>query len=512
MKRRYILAIDQGTTGSTALLLDISRPGALSVSARAGCDFKQHYPKPGWVEHDLDAIWASVRQAVVDVCQNQSDRDRAFRTSAIEAIGITNQRETICLFEPDSAKAVRNAIVWQCRRSSDICKRLKELGHENSLRKRTGLVLDPYFSATKLTWWLENDAEVKDLLSSGRALVGTIDSFLLYRLTGSKVFATEPSNASRTLLCDLETGQFHEELFEPFDIPKGITLAEIKDSAGFFGKTKGLDFLPDGIPITGILGDQQAALAGQGCFGIGEAKCTYGTGAFLLVNTGREIKRSKHGLVTTIAWSLGGERSYALEGSSFIAGAAVQFVRDQLGFISTSAQSQQMSEQVAAAPEIYFVPALSGLGAPLWEPNARGAFLGLTRGTTKDELVRATLEGVAFQVHDLVDAMSKDLGAPFEFLRVDGGAAQNDVLMRSQANISNLPVDRPRNLETTALGAGLFAGLGAGVYSSLSELTELRVKDQVFHPETSFADRRDEWLDGWYRAIAAVRAFAKRST
>lgn len=510
MSEHYLLAIDQGTTGSTVLVIDMANPKQPTIIGRATTDFKQYYPQPGWVEHQLDEIWLSVKQSCTRALQIAAQTKHTFNAKNIAAIGITNQRETLCTFDRQTGQAPIPAIVWQCRRSADISSALKKSGVESKVREKTGLVLDPYFSATKMSWLLKNKPEIKTAMERGQLVWGTIDTYLLHRLTAGQVFATEPSNASRTMLLNLKTGQFDPELLEIFGIPGSSCLPEVKSSASIFGKTSKLDFLPDGIPIAGILGDQQAALAGQSCFDVGEAKCTYGTGAFLLLNTGQEMRRSKTGMLTTVAWSVNNQLTYAFEGASFIAGAAVQFLRDQLGIIPTANVTESMALNETAAPHVYFVPALAGLGAPYWDPHARGAFLGLTRGTSNAQLVRATLEGIAFQVNDLLKAMAQDLGQPIQVLRVDGGATANNLLMQLQANISAMPVDRPKILETTAFGAAMFAGLGVGLYQRLDDLKAARVVDKIFQNEQD-ALQRDK-LQGWQRAVKAVQVFANHES
>ncbi len=511
MGKNFLLAIDQGTTGSTVLVIDAKNPKDLKILGRATVDFKQYYPKPGWVEHDLDEIWFSVRKACQQAMAQAETQGANFSAQGIAAIGITNQRETLCTFERKSGKALAPAIVWQCRRSTELCAGWRQAGLEKNIQAKTGLVLDPYFSGSKMTWLMRENPSVAKSIREGKAVWGTIDTFLLFRLTSGDVFATEPSNASRTLLFDIHKGQYADDLLKLFEIPSASNLPEVRDSAQIFGTTRGLDFLPDGIPIAGILGDQQAALAGQACFQPGEAKCTYGTGAFLLVNAGSHGVTSKAGMLTTIAWSLGGKRTYALEGSAFIAGAAVQFLRDQLGIIPSAQVTQAMAKDVIASPEIYFVPALAGLGAPYWNPKARGAFLGLTRGTSNAQIVRATLEGISFQVADLIRSMAKDLGKPLEILRVDGGASANDLLMEMQADFAEITVDRPRNLETTAFGAALFAGLGVGLYKSFDDLATARHSEKIFKPETNATAKtaREHKLRGWARAVRAVEVFSE---
>jgi glycerol kinase len=508
MEKQFILAIDQGTTGSTVLVVDVTDPKMTKITGRKTTDFEQHYPKTGWVEHDLEDIWSSVESSAIGAMKQAADS--GFSKDKIIAIGITNQRETLCVFDRKTSKPVRKAIVWQCKRSADICTRLKKDGVEELFKKKTGLVLDPYFSGTKITWIMENDQSSADAIKSGKAVMGTIDTYLMHRLSAGEAFVTEASNASRTLAFNIETGCWDDELLKLLKIPSKEVLPEVKPSAGVFGKTKGLGFLPDGIPISGALGDQQAALAGQACFSAGESKCTYGTGAFFLLNTGSELMRSKHGLLTTVAWSLDGKLTYCFEGASFVAGAAVQFLRDQLGMIASAPETEEIAASVEAAPEVYFVPALAGLGAPYWDAAAQGAFLGLTRGTTKEQMVRAVLEGMIFQVGDLAEAMGQDLGKPISILKVDGGASANDLAMQIQADYSDIPVDRPQNLETTAYGAAMFAGLGVGLYSGLEELGNVRKTERVFKatPDAKGVEKRKKWQEGWQRAIKAVRLFA----
>lgn len=503
----YILAIDQGTTGTTALMLALAADGQHHVVAKATANFTQHFPQAGWVEHDLRELWASVQEACVQALQEAARQVSGFRASSIQAIGLTNQRETLCFFKRHSGEPLRRALVWQDKRSLALCQQLRAEGRETEVRAKTGLLLDPYFSGPKLRWALEKEPQLRAELTAGRGLVGTVDTYLLYRLTAGASFFTEASNASRTLLFNTAQGCWDEGLGELFRLPSLAVLPEVCDSIAEFGKTKGLDFLPDGIPIGAMLGDQQAALAGQGCFAAGEAKCTYGTGAFLLLQLGAQRLEPPAGLVTTVAWSLQGQRSYAFEGSAFIAGAAVQFIRDQLHWISKAGESEQLARGVSAAPEVYFVPALSGLGAPWWTPEARGAFFGLTRGTTQAQLVRATLEGIAFQVCDLLTAMRAARKAGIHCLRVDGGAAENPLLLQIQANFAGLRVERALCAESTALGVALFAALGCGFFSSLADLGSRRELAASFEPDRAVETAAA--LAGWKRAVKAVQVFAE---
>ena len=476
-----ILAIDQGTTGSTALILDRQ----LSVLARANREFPQHFPKPGWVEHDPEDIWASVGGAISAALeQGQLDAAR------IASVGITNQRETSLLWRRDSGRPIHRALVWQDRRTAEVCKalRAREDGASEALiKERTGLVCDPYFSATKLAWVLDEVEGARAAAEAGELAAGTIDTYLVWRMTGGAVHATEPSNASRTLLWPL-SGRAGEgcrdwdaELCQLLRVPEKV-LPEVRPSMAHFGETQGVPGLPDGIPIHGIAGDQQAALFGQACFARGQAKCTYGTGAFVVLNTGPEIVRSNHGLLTTVAWQIGDETTYCLEGSAFMAGAVVQWLRDGLQFFESSAEVEILARSVEDAGGVILVPAHAGLGAPHWRPEARGLIRGLSRGTTRAHIARAALEGIALEVGDLLQAMSDDLGAPLGGLRVDGGAAANDLLMQIQADLINVPLARPTILESTALGATFLAGLGAGLWAGPEEVARAWKQDREFTP------------------------------
>ena len=487
---RAVLAIDQGTTGSTALVLD----ERLAVRGRGDADFAQHFPEPGHVEHEPDDIWRSVLDAV-----QQALAQAALPTAAIAALGITNQRETAVVWDRTTGTPVHRAIVWQDRRTTDVCARLAAAGHAESVRRRTGLPLDPYFSATKFAWLLDHGG-LRARAERGELAGGTIDSFVLHRLTGGAVHATDATNACRTSLCDLATLQWSDELCALFRVPRAL-LPAIRPNVGTFGHTRGVPGLRDGIPITGMAGDQQAALFGQGCFAPGTAKCTYGTGAFLLRNTGRAPIPSRHGLVTTLAWDLPGERSYALEGSAFVAGACVQWLRDGLGIIDSSAAIEPLARSVPDSGGVMVVPAFTGLGAPHWRPEARGVITGLSRGTTKAHLARAVLEGIALQNVDILQAMERDAGEPLRELRVDGGAAANDLLVQFQADVLGVPIRRPKNLETTALGAAFLAGLGAGVWSSTADLATLWREQARFTPAMP-PDQVATWRARWAAAVA----------
>src|SRR5512140_202090 len=489
----HVLAIDQGTTGTTVLILD----RRLGVRAKVNQEFRQIFPKPGWVEHDLEDIWGSTLATI-----QRALREAGIGGRDVAAIGITNQRETTSLWERRSGRPIHHAIVWQDRRTTDACARLKAEGHEAAVREKTGLVLDPYFSATKLRWLLENVKGAEEKARDGALAFGTIDTFLVWRLTGGLVHVTDVSNASRTLLVDLRTRDWDRGLLDLFGVPRSL-LPEIRPSSQVYGVTKGVKVLPDGIPVAGIAGDQQAALFGQACFEPGEAKCTYGTGAFLLQNTGPEPVFSSRGLLTTVAWSVGGEVAYALEGSSFIAGAAVQWLRDGLGLIKKAADVEALAKQVKDAGDVVFVPALAGLGAPHWRPEARGVIRGLDRGTTAAHLARATLEGIAFLINDLAEAMRAEAQRPIPVFKVDGGASQNDLLMQFQADLLGVPVERPRLIETTAFGAAFLAGLATGVWKDREEIRRSWKVGKRFEPRMSPAEREGH-VARWRKALEAA--------
>lgn len=489
MAEHIILAIDQGTTGTTVLAVDSN----LRIVGKATQEFPQIFPKPGHVEHDGAAIWKSVEEAT-EQCLSKAN----LSTDQIGAIGITNQRETTCLFDR-SGKSLHNFIVWQCRRTEDICQSLKKDGHEELFRKKTGLVLDPYFSGTKMKWLLDNVPQAREQTASGDALFGTIDSWLVYQLTGQEVHVTDVTNASRTLLMDLQTCQWDDQLLDILTVPKQ-SLPAIASSSEVYGKTKGLSFLPDGIPIAGIAGDQQAALFGQACFSPGEAKCTYGTGCFLLLNTGTEIVHSENGLLTTVAVKLGDEVHYALEGAAFIGGAAVQWLRDGLKMIQSAEDIEALAKTVEASGDVSFIPALAGLGAPHWRPNARGLLCGLSRDSNQGHIARAVLEGIALQNRDILEAMAADAGA-LTSLKVDGGASANNLLMQFQADMLNVPCIRPEVVETTALGAAALAGLAVGAFGHRDEVHKVWREDRVFTPDMDTAERASH-LEKWDRAVS----------
>ncbi|MEO1233231.1 MAG: glycerol kinase GlpK [Myxococcota bacterium] len=487
-----VLAIDQGTTGTTALLVDKD----LRVIASVNREFRQIFPQPGWVEHDLEDIWRSVVDTVAAVVQ-----EAHVDTARIAAIGITNQRETVGIWDRATHAPVHNAIVWQCRRTAGRCQALKDEGHLELFREKTGLLLDPYFSGTKLTWLLDEVEGVRARAEAGELAAGTIDSFLVWRLTGGARHVTDVTNASRTLLFDLASGDFDDALLKVLRVPASL-LPEVRSSSEVYGETKGVPGLPDGIPIAGMAGDQQAALFGQACFRPGDVKCTYGTGAFIVLHTGTEIRRSSHDLLTTVAWQLGADAplEYAMEGSVFSAGSAVQWLRDGLGIIDKAADVEALAASVSDSGEAVFVPALTGLGAPHWKPHARGLIAGITRGTGRPELARATLEGIALQCHEVIEALQSDAGARLNDIRVDGGAAANDLLMQMQADLAGQTVVRPDMLETTAAGAAFLAGLAVGLFPSKAAITEVWREDRRFEPTS---DRRavERLLAKWKSAV-----------
>jgi glycerol kinase len=495
--RRFVLALDQGTTGSTALVVD----GDGAVRARGYAELPQHFPRPGWVEHDPEDIWSTMETAA-----GQALHAAGITGADVAAIGITNQRETAVLWERASGRPVHPAIVWQCRRTAEMCDRLKADGLEALFRRKTGLVLDAYFSGTKIRWLLDHVEGARARAEQGALAFGTVDTWLLWRLTGGRVHATEPSNASRTLCFDIEKLAWDGELTAALGVPMAL-LPEVRPSAGVFGETAGGGVLPAGIPITGIAGDQQAALFGQNCLEPGAAKNTYGTGCFVLVNTGPRPVVSTHGLLTTVAWSLGDRVDYALEGSVFIAGAAVQWLRDGLEIIARAAETQALAESVPDTGGVYLVPAFVGLGAPYWDPYARGTLVGLTRGTGRAHLARAALEAIAYQSRDVLDAMAADARAPITSLRVDGGASANDFLCQFQADMLGVEVLRPSVTETTGLGAAYLAGVGAGLWQPGDLGSRWRL-DRRFVPRMAPA-AREAAQRGWRRAIERARAWAE---
>jgi glycerol kinase len=491
---KYILAIDQGTTGTTAMLFD--RSG--KVMAKVNHEFPQYFPRSGWVEHDPLEIWTSVLETVEEALSAAGSKP-----SDIASIGITNQRETSVFWERSSLEPVGRAIVWQCRRSADICEQLKLDGLEERFRSRTGLMLDPYFSGTKITWKMQNDPEFAKMAMSGDVCFGTVDSWLLAKLTGGRVHATDYSNASRTLMYNIHELDWDDDLLGSLGVPR-LILPEVKPSSGVFGETDPASFFGEAIPIGGVAGDQQAALFGQACYSPGMTKNTYGTGSFVLMNTGEKPVDSKTGMLTTIAWGLDGKVTYALEGAIFITGAAIQWLRDGLRIIKDATEAGPIAETVEDTGGVYFVPALVGLGAPYWDPYARGAIVGITRGTTREQLVRATVDSMAYQVRDVMGAMESDSGIKVVSLRVDGGASVMNVLLQFQSDLLGVEVRRPVVAETTALGAAYLAGLAVGYWKDVDEVERIWESDRAFEPAAD-PGVMDIKYAGWKQAVERAR-------
>jgi glycerol kinase len=486
---RHVISIDQGTTGTTVLVLDET----LQVRGRGYQEFRQVYPEPGWVEHDPEDIWASVC-AALRAALHEVD------PGSIAAIGITNQRETTVVWDRRTGRAIHHAIVWQDRRTAARCAELTSAGKARRVRELTGLPIDPYFSGTKLAWLLHHVPGAAAAAIAGELAFGTVDTYLLWRLTGGAVHATDTSNASRTLLFDLHALAWADELLELFGAPRQV-LPGVVESSGIVGQTRGVPGIRDGVPIAGLAGDQQSALFGQACFAPGDAKCTYGTGAFILMNTGDRPIASQSGLVTTVAWKLStGELRYALEGSAFIAGAAVQWLRDGLGLFRSAPEVEALAASVPDSGGVIVVPAFAGLGAPHWRPEARGAITGLTRGSTRGHIARATLEGIALQNVDILRAMERDAGHPLTLLKVDGGASANDLLMQFQSDVLGVEISRPELVETTALGAAFLAGLGAGVWKDQAQVKQTWREQKHFTPTADRA-RVTEHLARWDAAV-----------
>lgn len=486
----YIMALDQGTTSCRAVLFD-----ALGRSAGAVLqEFRQIYPQPGWVEHDAEEIWSCQRTVMRQVLQQTG-----IGPEQIAAIGITNQRETVVVWDRTTGKPVCNAVVWQCRRTASLCEDLKAKGLSGMIREKTGLIPDAYFSGTKIKWILDTVPGARDAANRGDLLAGTMDSWLLWKLTGGAVHATDHTNASRTMLYHIRHLDWDAEMLHILDIPRTM-LPAVKDSSGFFGLAQA-DWLGCEIPITGMAGDQQAALFGQACFSPGSAKNTYGTGCFLLMHTGDRIRISSNNLLTTIAWSIGGKAEYALEGSVFVAGAAIQWLRDEMGLIQTAAESEALAESVPDTQGVYLVPAFVGLGAPYWDMYARGGILGLTRGVNRRHLVRAALESIAYQTRDVLSAMEMDGGIRLKSLKADGGACVNNFLMQFQADILNTTVIRPSNTETTAQGAAYLAGLAVGLWKGKQEIEGLWQAERVYQPAMA-EGRRAALYSGWQHSVA----------
>ena len=498
MDRKYIMALDQGTTSSRAILFD--KEG--NVVATSQKEFTQFYPKVGWVEHNPMEIWGSQSGVMREVLETNS-----IRPEEVCAIGITNQRETTIVWEKSTGKPVYNAIVWQCRRTSEICDELKEKGYEKLIKDKTGLILDAYFSATKIKWILDNIEGAREKAENGELLFGTVDTWLIWNLTRGKVHVTDYTNAARTMLYNIKELKWDDEILEILDIPKCM-LPEVKPSSCVYGHTDEGMLSGAQIPIAGCAGDQQAALFGQTCFEEGSAKNTYGTGCFMLMNTGENIVESKHGLLTTIAWGVDGKVEYALEGSIFIGGASIQWLRDELRVLYDAKQSEFYANSVKDTNGVYVVPAFAGLGAPYWDMYARGAIMGLTRGANRAHLVRATLESIAYQVKDVLNAMQEDSGLKLKDLRVDGGASSNNFLMQFQSDILDVNIDRPKVVETTALGAAYLAGLAVEFYNNKDEIKKSWIIDREFIPNMS-DDKRNLLYKGWKKAVSRSLLWAK---
>ena len=494
---KYIMALDQGTTSSRCIIYD-KKGNIISVAQK---EFTQIYPKAGWVEHDAMEIWSTqmgvAQEALLKINCTHDD---------IEAIGITNQRETTVVWDKETGAPIYNAIVWQCRRTAEYCDSLKAAGYGEKIREKTGLLIDAYFSATKLRWILENVPGAREKAENGKLLFGTIETWLIWKLTEGKVHVTDYSNASRTMMFNINTLDWDDEILKILDIPRCM-LPEPKPSSCIYGMSSE-NIFGGAIPITGAAGDQQAALFGQTCFLPGEGKNTYGTGCFLLMNTGEKPVFSRNGLVTTIAWGIDGKVYYALEGSVFVCGAAIQWLRDELDILEKAADSEKMALSVPDSNGVYVVPAFVGLGAPYWDSYARGAVLGITRGANKNHLVRATLESMAYQTKDLIDAMAEDMGKNIGTLKVDGGACANNFLMQFQSDILGCEVKRPRCIETTSLGAAYLAGLATGYWKNKEDVLENWQVDRTFEPNME-ADRKKELLAGWKKAVNCVRGWAK---
>jgi len=496
MKDKFVLSLDQGTTSSRAILFN--KNGEIVEIAQK--EFEQFFPKPGWVEHDASEIWTSILACIADVL-----RKADISPNQIAGIGITNQRETTVVWDKNTGKPIYRAIVWQSRQTEEIVQELREKGLEDLFKEKTGLLLDPYFSGTKVKWILDHVEGAREKAEKGELLFGTIDSWLVYKLTGGKVHVTDYSNASRTLMYNIYELKWDEELLEILGVPKSM-LPEVRQSSEIYGTTADYHFFGYEVPIAGIAGDQQAALFGQACFEVGMAKNTYGTGCFMLMNTGEKAVKSKHGLLTTLAWGVNGKVQYALEGSIFVAGSAIQWLRDGLRLIEHAPESEAFATKIDSTDGVYVVPAFVGLGTPYWDSDARGAVFGLTRGTTREHFIRATLESIAYQTKDVLDAMTADSGIDLKSLRVDGGAVKNNFLMQFQSDILGVSVDRPVVNETTALGAAYLAGLAVGFWAGEDEIVKHWQNERTFEPKIDNT-KREQLYDGWKKAVQATRKF-----
>ena len=486
--KKYVMALDAGTTSNRCILFDKNG----NIVSMAQKEFTQIYPKPGWIEHDANEIWSTQLGVSVEAMSKIGAT-----AGDIAAIGITNQRETTIIWDKDTGKPVYNAIVWQCRRTADYCEAIAD--RQDMIRSKTGLIIDAYFSATKIKWILDNVEGAREKANEGKLLFGTVETWLIWKLTGGRIHVTDYSNASRTMMFNINTLQWDEDILKLLDIPESM-LPEVRPSSEIYGVTA-KDLFGSEIPIAGAAGDQQAALFGQNCFNAGDAKNTYGTGCFMLMNTGDKPIFSKNGLVTTIAWGLNGEVTYALEGSIFVAGAAIQWLRDEMQFITNAAESEELAQKVSDTNGCYVVPAFTGLGAPYWDPYARGTIIGITRGVNRYHIIRATLDSIAYQVKDVLDAMHDDSGITLNALRVDGGASANNYLMQTQSDVIQVQVVRPSCVETTALGAAYLAGLAVGYWESKDEIRGNMSIDRCFKPEIS-AEQSGKLTEGWKKAVS----------
>ncbi|ALA51555.1 glycerol kinase GlpK [Shouchella clausii] len=496
MEKTYILAIDQGTTSTRSILFNLEGEIVHTVQK----EFKQYFPHPGWVEHNANEIWNSTLSVISGLFTETDVEPRQ-----IKAIGITNQRETTVVWDKETGKPVYHALVWQSRQTEDICKTLRDAGHNETFRRKTGLLIDPYFSGTKVKWILDHVEGARERAENGELLFGTIDSWLIWKLSGGKAHVTDYSNAARTLMYNIHDLQWDEELLRILDIPKAM-LPEVKSSSEVYANTVEYHFFGEQIPIAGVAGDQSAALFGQACFEKGMVKNTYGTGCFILMNTGNEAVTSENGLLTTIAWGLDGKVEYALEGSIFVAGSAIQWLRDGIKLLESAKDSEAYAKRIESSEGVYVVPAFVGLGTPYWDSDARGAMYGLTRGTTREHIVRATLEALAYQTKDVMEAMESDSGLESKKLRADGGVVKNDFLMQFQSDLLDAPVERPTINETTALGAAYLAGLAVGVWKDKQEIADKWKIDRSFEPEMEKTER-ETLYGGWKTAIEATMAF-----
>lgn len=493
---KYILSLDQGTTSSRAILFN--KAGEIVHTAQK--EFTQHFPKPGWVEHDANEIWGSILSVIASVLSESN-----IKPDQIAGVGITNQRETAVVWDKETGLPVYHAIVWQSRQTSAICDELKEKGYNDLFRNKTGLLIDAYFSGTKVKWILDHVEGAREKAEQGKLLFGTIDTWLIWKLSGGRAHVTDYSNASRTLMFNIYDLKWDEELLEILGVPASM-LPDVRPSSEVYAHTVDYHFFGKEIPIAGVAGDQQAALFGQACFNEGMAKNTYGTGCFMLMNTGEKAVQSDHGLLTTIAWGIDGKVEYALEGSIFVAGSAIQWLRDGLRMLKDAKDSEDYATKVASTDGVYVVPAFVGLGTPYWDSDVRGAVFGLTRGTSKEHFVRATLESLAYQTKDVLSAMEADSGIELKQLRVDGGAVKNNFLMEFQSDLLNVPVERPIVNETTALGAAYLAGLAVGFWESQEEISKQWAVDREFKPQIT-EENRDALYSGWKKAVKAAMAF-----